>query len=390
MELLDTRQLYSRGLAGYTFNGRYFELDTPYQRANPKKRQPQLDSTDEYILAAYKQLDRTNLEQITKGSTVSLDVSSDDSSVDKKRKRSSDESDEVDFPAFGHLVELAHNDLSSDTTLSTIQLATLETTMELDQLFYTDINNSSSTMRTIHVNNTNDSFLIPAHTRFLMCDIKACYLLKQVCPPGGYDLIVMDPPFPNTSATRGHQYDTLDLYDLFQLPINDLLAPLSNSSNNLTGGLLCCWITNRPRIRRVLLEKLFPAWGVTLIAEWYWLKITRKGDPILPLGNPHRKPFERLLIARRTTTSTSNTNTTSTIPSQRVFTSIQCTLHSRKPPLDDLLRKYLPMNEQSPPQCLELFARSLTPGWTSWGNEPLKFQSTRYFIPTIDSETSTA
>lgn len=32
--------------------------------------------------------------------------------------------------------------------------------------------------------------------------------------------------------------------------------------------------------------------------------------------------------------------------------------------------------------CLELFARSLQPGWTSWGNEVLKFQHVSYFTLT--------
>jgi len=31
----------------------------------------------------------------------------------------------------------------------------------------------------------------------------------------------------------------------------------------------------------------------------------------------------------------------------------------------DILSKYLPKEKQ----CLELFARNLLPGWTSWGNE---------------------
>lgn len=30
-------------------------------------------------------------------------------------------------------------------------------------------------------------------------------------------------------------------------------------------------------------------------------------------------------------------------------------------------------------ECLELFARNLQPGWTSWGNEVLKFQHIDYF-----------
>ena len=31
-------------------------------------------------------------------------------------------------------------------------------------------------------------------------------------------------------------------------------------------------------------------------------------------------------------------------------------------------------------ECLELFARNLQPGWTSWGNEVLKFQHMDYFV----------
>lgn len=36
----------------------------------------------------------------------------------------------------------------------------------------------------------------------------------------------------------------------------------------------------------------------------------------------------------------------------------------------EIMKEYLP-NE---PRCLEIFARYLLPGWTSWGLEILKFQ----------------
>lgn len=32
-----------------------------------------------------------------------------------------------------------------------------------------------------------------------------------------------------------------------------------------------------------------------------------------------------------------------------------------------------------PARCIELFAREMTAGWTSWGNEPLHFQESTYF-----------
>lgn len=36
----------------------------------------------------------------------------------------------------------------------------------------------------------------------------------------------------------------------------------------------------------------------------------------------------------------------------------------------EVIKEYLP----SEPKCLEIFARYLLPGWTSWGLEVLKFQ----------------
>lgn len=43
-----------------------------------------------------------------------------------------------------------------------------------------------------------------------------------------------------------------------------------------------------------------------------------------------------------------------------------------------LLSAYIP--GQRPQKGLELFARELTDGWTSWGNEPLRFQHLKYFL----------
>lgn len=48
----------------------------------------------------------------------------------------------------------------------------------------------------------------------------------------------------------------------------------------------------------------------------------------------------------------------------------------------DVLRPYIAAEAR----CLELFARSLQPGWTSWGNEVLKFQHASYFTVTQTDE----
>lgn len=48
------------------------------------------------------------------------------------------------------------------------------------------------------------------------------------------------------------------------------------------------------------------------------------------------------------------------------------------PIFTEVLKPYIGSNAK----CLELFARNLHPGWTSWGNEVLKFQHTSYFTLT--------
>lgn len=48
----------------------------------------------------------------------------------------------------------------------------------------------------------------------------------------------------------------------------------------------------------------------------------------------------------------------------------------------EVLRPYIGADAK----CLELFARNLQPGWTSWGNEVLKFQHTAYFTLTQMSD----
>lgn len=79
-------------------------------------------------------------------------------------------------------------------------------------------------------------------------------------------MIVMDPPWQNASVDRMSHYGTMDLYDLFKIPILHLLSK---------DGVVAVWITNRAKVQKVVVEKLFPAWGLTWVAHWFWLKVTR-------------------------------------------------------------------------------------------------------------------
>ncbi|KAI9228985.1 MAG: MT-A70-domain-containing protein [Piptocephalis tieghemiana] len=228
-------------------------------------------------------------------------------------------------------------------------------------------------------------FLLPPHTRFLLSDLT--YGLGPLIPARcldhhRYQLIVMDPPILNASVGRGGQYKCLDPYDLFALPIRQLLAP---------GGLLAIWLTNRPRIHRIVQTKLFPAWGnLALVGHWHWLKVTRSGEPVVPFHHGRRKPYEVLLLARAPPRLSSEDQTQGeeeTLPYHHVLVSVPSNRHSRKPPLEHLLDPHLPPStpDQDSPRYLELFARSLTRGWTSWGNECLRFQDEQFYYSTLPS-----
>ena len=163
------------------------------------------------------------------------------------------------------------------------------------------------------------------------------------------------------------------------------------------------WATNNARHLAQLREELFPNWGLSLIGEWYWVKVCTTGELVFPLDSPHKKPFERVLIGRfgkrKATTPASVTvverggtggtggtadggrghggaagsnqpqHEPAEVPGERVLLSVPCSQHSRKPPLGALLAPYLPAGYVG----LEVFARNLLPGWTSFGNEVLKF-----------------
>jgi N6-adenosine-specific RNA methylase IME4 len=52
-------------------------------------------------------------------------------------------------------------------------------------------------------------------------------------------------------------------------------------------------------------------------------------------------------------------------------------MHSRKPCLKKMLEEYIP--EPADYSALEVFSRYLVTGWTSWGNEVLKFNCDYYW-----------
>ncbi|TPX61111.1 hypothetical protein PhCBS80983_g01380 [Powellomyces hirtus] len=227
---------------------------------------------------------------------------------------------------------------------------------DVSDIFNTVVSNTSTGCKTMSL--FGHSYIIPAQSSLIMSDLaKAPRLLNTLDP---FDLIVMDPPWPNKSVRRTGQYGDIDVYDLFRVPLKNLLA---------SGGYVAVWVTNKLKFHKFVREKLFPAWGVQWVGEWYWIKVTTKGEWVIDPDSVHRKPYEVLIIGRSPSSLDEHP-----IPEKRAICTVPSKQHSRKPFLDDVLAPYLPSN----PRKLELFARNLLPKWTSWGNQVLKFNDVQY------------
>ncbi|XP_058805171.1 N(6)-adenine-specific methyltransferase METTL4 isoform X2 [Phymastichus coffea] len=211
----------------------------------------------------------------------------------------------------------------------------------------------------------NEKYVFPRCCQFFCKDIKQ--ISEKVDVIGDYNLILMDPPWWNKSIRRkkikfeNSSYKMLYNEELAKIPIKNLLN--SNS-------IVAIWCTNSSSNEKSILEEIFPSWGLTFQAKWFWLKITQNGYPICDFNDSHGKqPYEQIIFG--STASNKNQN----IPDKKILISIPSAAHSHKPPLTEVLKPYLPRD----PKCMEIFARYLLPEWTSWGLEVLKFQHLSLF-----------
>jgi N6-adenosine-specific RNA methylase IME4 len=184
-----------------------------------------------------------------------------------------------------------------------------------------------------------------------------------------FDLIVLDPPWPNRSAKRKQSYgithSTSDIHNLLSsIPVQDHLVE---------DGLVAVWVTNKIAFRDILLEErgLFDEWGIEFIQKMIWLKVTIHGEPICQLDSVWRKPYEILLVGRKKRQRSESIAFVKT----KVIIGVP-DMHSRKPNLEGVFGN---MVGQSKILGLEIFARNLTAGWWAWGNEVFKFQAEEYW-----------
>lgn len=135
-------------------------------------------------------------------------------------------------------------------------------------------------------------FLIPQNCTFLLSDIAEFQTLVdyiQCDNKRKYDCIVLDPPWENRSAIRSHKYHWLSEHDLLQLPISKLCND---------GCLVVVWVTNKVRFADFVRNELFPSWGIELVGEWHWIKVTKSAELVFDLDSLHKKPYELLLLGR--------------------------------------------------------------------------------------------
>ncbi|XP_075533485.1 methyltransferase like 4 [Dermacentor variabilis] len=199
--------------------------------------------------------------------------------------------------------------------------------------------------------------LLPANARAQIGDV------RDLGPflTGSYDFVLLDPPWENKSARRKRTYSTLPRDELLSaLPLPRLAAP--------RGCLVAVWCTANGGHLRFVARELLPSWGLTYLATWYWVKVTKHGEPVRPFDCPHKKPYEFVVFGGPSSVS---------IPRDKVFVSVPSCVHSHKPPLSELVRPFL----KDDAKCMEVFARYLVPGWTSVGNEALKLQHESIYEP---------
>ncbi|KAK6434031.1 Methyltransferase-like protein 4 [Oleoguttula sp. CCFEE 5521] len=198
-----------------------------------------------------------------------------------------------------------------------------------------------------------------------------------------FDLILLDPPWPNRSVRRTHK--TIDSTYTIASSLNDVYALVMGMDLDMlmeTDCVVGIWITNKAQVRELILgeDGIFACWGVELVEEWIWLKTTTQGEPVTPIDAVWRKPYEVLLLGRRRDTyePAASTQTADKVV-RRVILGVP-DLHSRKPCLKELIVPLMP--NATDYRALEVFARHLVASWWSAGDQCIKYNWEGYWRPT--------
>lgn len=186
-------------------------------------------------------------------------------------------------------------------------------------------------------------------------------LRRKVC--GHFATLLADPPWQFQNRTgkmapehrRLLRYPTMELEEIFELPVRELAAARSH---------LYLWVPNA-----LLAEGLevMRAWGFTYKTNLVWYKVRKDGGPDgRGVGFYFRNVTELVLVGVRGSMRTLRPGRT-----QVNLLATRKREHSRKP--DEI---YDIIEACSPGPYLELFARFPRNGWTQWGNEDVEENGT--------------
>ncbi|KAE9551713.1 hypothetical protein FO519_005077 [Halicephalobus sp. NKZ332] len=214
----------------------------------------------------------------------------------------------------------------------------------------------------IAVNTGESQFLIPRNSSFVVGPVEEA--AKQLdFEDRKYFTVLLDPPWPNKSVKRLKSYNSFQIEDLLDLPVDSLLSD---------DGYLVIWLTNNPTVYDYL-PTILESWDLEKIVTWHWLKITKKKLPVVNFNGCHKVPFESFVIAAKREGS-NLVETKKSLVEDFCLISIPNSVHSRKPPIIPILRRLHPDLFPQNTSNLEFYARYLLPGTTSLGYEVLKFQ----------------
>ena len=185
---------------------------------------------------------------------------------------------------------------------------------------------------------------------------------------GQFSTILADPPWRFQNRTgkmapehkRLRRYRTMDLDEICAMPVAEHAAEQSH---------LYLWVPNAllPWGLRVM-----EAWGFAYKTNVVWYKVRKDGGPDgRGVGLYFRNVTELVLFGVRGRLRTLQPGRT-----QVNLLSTRKQEHSKKPH-----ELYRIVEQCSPPQYLELFARERVPGWTQWGDDLDSYLARRPHIP---------
>jgi N6-adenosine-specific RNA methylase IME4 len=217
-----------------------------------------------------------------------------------------------------------------------------------------------------------------------------------------FNLILMDPPWPNRSVRRSGHYQTHHYSEMEVLTqgLRDILRAHSHPEPKQRLGaselqiqseqsIAAIWITNAEKSRRAAYEALTGS-GFRIHEEWVWIKTTWDGEPISALDGLWRKPYEILVVgikdgvqgnASPLTLGDDLTRLSEAVTTRRVIAAVP-DLHSRKPNLKAIFEEvfFTSSGCVRSYSALEVFARNLTAGWWGVGNEVLRFNARECWV----------